>query len=303
MDLAGLSLAVIMRELYERSTADFPTVCAYVLDTGVRGLAQPLEPATLPPESVAELVGGWTGSIWIGQLSDYELAWTEQKRIVLVSTKGVPPPHQGFYETVGNALEFVRIHGDWELHVIGRLFDCQDSSAPLPDGIGTLARRIEGAAGYFPYEVEEVVDDDHPSDDQIEQWYSILEVADHTDWPPAVDLPAIASLLTETAREHWSADFACVNVTRRPVDSGVAGTGLTTDSPLPEAFLRIFDELRYDPEQATLRLIGTRNIVLAWVESYDDAGWVTAAEFVRSEDGNWSERTWVSMYGCDALGG
>ena len=94
-----------------------------------------------------------------------------------------------------------------------------------------------------------------------------------------------------------------MSVTRRPVDSGEAGTGLTADSPLPEAFLRIFDELRYDPEQSTLRLVGTRNIVLAWVESYDDAGWVTAAEFVRSEDGDWSERTWVSMYGRDALGG
>lgn len=302
MNLAGMSVAEMLRELYERNKADFPSVCADALDTGVRGLAQPLEAATYPPETVSDLVGGWTGSIWIGQFSDYELGWTEQKRIVLVSAEGIPPPHQGFYETVGNALEYVRIHGDWELRVIGRLFDCQDSSAPLPDGIGTLARRIKGAAGYFPYEVEEVVDDDHSSDDQTEHWYSLLEVADHGDWPPAVDLPVMADLLTETAREHWSAEFVCVNVTRRPVDSEAA-TGLTADSPLPEAFLRIFDELRYDPEQATLRLIGTRNIVLAWVESYDDAGRVTAAEFVMSEHGEWSERTWVSMYGCDALGG
>ena len=173
-NLAGMSVAEMLRELYERNMAEFPSVCAYVLDTGVRGLAQPLEPATLPPETVAELVGGWTGSIWIGQFSDYELAWTEQKRIVLVSTEGVPPPHQGFYETVGNALEFVRIHGDWELHVIGRLFDCQDSSAPLPDGIGTLARRLEGAAGYFSYEVEEAVEDEQSSDDRADHWYSIL---------------------------------------------------------------------------------------------------------------------------------
>ena len=113
----------------------------------------------------------------------------------------------------------------------------------------------------------------------------------------------LADLLTETAREHWSADFTCVSVTRRPVESGEVGTGLKADSPLPEAFLRIFDDLRLDPEQATLLLIGTRNIVLAWVESFDDAGGVTAAEFVRSEHGDWSERTWVSMYGCDALGG
>ena len=292
-----------MRALYEDKRASIPSVCSYVLGTGLRGLAQPLDPQSHSAKSVEALVTGWTGTIWIGAFSDYELAWAEPMRIVLVSTQGVPPPHQGYYETVGNALEFVRVLGDWRLNKLTRLFDCHDPSRPLPDGIGSLARRHQGEHGYFLYDVEEVVDDDHAPEEEAEHQYSILEIADPNDWPPAIDLPELADLMTVTAREHWSADFACVSVTRRPVDSGEAGTGLEANSPLPEAFLRIFDELRHDPEQASLLVIGAQSIVLAWSESYGGAGQVSGAEFVRTDSGTWAERIWASMYGCDALGG
>ncbi len=301
-EIEGETLADIMRILYRRQMRSHPTVCAYVLGTGVYGVSQALDRDTHPAQIVADLVEGWTGSIWIGEFGDYELSWTELQRIVLVAPDGVSLPHQGFYDTIGDALEFKYIRGKFELTMIGRLFDCSDPNGAYPDGIGELAQRHSEDEGLFVYDVEEVVDIEHGTNSHVDQRYSILEVADHNDWPPAVDLPVLADLLTETAREHWSSEFVCVSVTRRPVDSGEAGTGLTADSPLPEAFLRIFDELRFDPEQATLLLIGTRNIVLAWVESYNDAGRVTAAEFVKSEDGNWSERTWVSMYGCGPLG-
>ena len=238
-------------------------MCSYVLGTGIDGLPQVLEPEAYPSESVAELVTGCTGRIWIGEFADYELAWTEPKRIVLVSVEGVPPPHQGFYETAGNGLEFVRIHGDWGLTKIARLFDCEDPSVPLPDGIGTLASRHSGEDGCFLYDAEAAVDDDHESQDETEQRYSILEIRKPKNWPPAIDIPELADLLTATARERWSVDFACVVSTRRSVESGDAGTGLTADSDTPDGILTIFEELRYDPEQASLRLIGERNIVLA----------------------------------------
>ena len=300
--LEGQSLESMMRAIYVRQQAKVPSVCSYVLGAGIYGLPQILEPEAFPPESVAELVTGWTGSIWIGEFSDYELAWTEPKRIVLVSVEGVPPPHQGFYETVSNGLEFARIRGEWELTTISRLFDCEDTSVPLPDGIGTLASRHRGEEGYFLYDVEEAVDYDHESQDETEQRYSILEIRNPQDWPPAIDVAELADLLTATARERWSVDFACVSVTRRSVESGDAGTGLNADSPMPDGILSIFEELRYDPEQALLRLIGERSIVLAWVETRGGAGQVNGGEFVRDSSGEWAERTWVSMYGCDALG-
>lgn len=140
--------------------------------------------------------------------------------------------------------------------------------------------------------------DPEPTD----QRFAILEISDPEDWPPAVDLPELAELLTVTARTRWAAEFACVIVTRRSVESGDAGTGLTADSPLPAGVLTIFEELRYDPEQASLRRISPRNIVLAWVEPRGDSGNVNGVEFVKTAAGEWSERTWVSMYGCDAFG-
>ena len=142
-----------------------------------------------------------------------------------------------------------------------------------------------GEEGYFLYDVEEAVDYDHESQDETEQRHLILEIRNPQDWPPAIDVAELTDLLTATARERWSVDFACMSVTRRSVESGDGGTGLNADSPMPDGILSIFEELRYDSEQALLRLIGERSIVSAWVETRGGAGQVNGGEFVRDSSG------------------
>ena len=301
-EIEGETLADIMGTLYRRQMRSHPTVCSYVLGTGVYGVSQPLDRDTHPAQLVADLVQGWTGSIWIGEFGDYELSWTEPQRIVLVAPDGVSLPHQGFYDTIGDALEFKHIRGEFELTTIGRLFDCSDPNGAYPDGIGELAQPHSGDEGLFVYDVEEVVDIEHGTDSHVHQRYEILEVRDPKDWPPAVEAPEIAELLTEVARETWFTEFVCVDVTRWPAESGDAGTRLLSESPLPEGLLAIFADSRLDPSKASLSVVSENNVILAWVESYDDAGWVYASEVIRESAGQWIERTSVSMYGCGPLG-
>ena len=303
-DLAGLNLTQAMQATYDSIASRYGLVCGY--ETGGPGSAGHYglsSGTTIPPEA-SRTVRGWSGSIWTGQFEDYELRNVDQRRILLVSADPVPPPHDGYYEPIASGLTLVLRHNGWDVGRVAHLFDCSGASeAPLPtwqNEIATreFANRQEPALRYESF-VESVEDDDPEAADQR---YAILEVSDPDDWPPEVDLPELAELLTMTARTRWATEFACVIVTRRSVESGNPGTGLTADSPLPDGVLTIFEELRYDPDQASLRRIGTRNIVLAWVESHGDHVWVSGVEFVKTGAGDWSERTWVHMYGCDVFG-
>ena len=283
--LAGLNLTQAMRAVYDSIASQYSLVCGN--ETGGPGVggATGLEPGSAVPTEAADSVNGWTGTIWVGEFDDFELRDVNHRRILLVSADPVPPPHDGYHEPIATGVTLIKQRGAWDIGRIAHLFDCGGDS------------RQTG----FQYESStEVVDDEHGEPD--EHSYSVLEVGDPEDWPPALDLPAIAEWLTATAREEWSIDFVCVSVTRRAVESGEAGTGLSADSPLPAGILAIFDELRYDPHQTDLRRIGPRNVLMGWLEPRGDAGNLIGVEFVRTASGEWRERTWVDMYGCDALG-
>lgn len=298
--LVGLNLTDAMEVAYESIASQYGLVCGS--ETGGPGVggSNGLTAGSTPPPEASQQVRGWTGTIWIGQFEDYELRDVDKRRVLLVSADPVPPPHDGYLEPIATGVTLIVRQGMWDVGRVAQLFDCSgDSDAPLPDRQDEIAKSRKPALRYESF-VEYVEDGDQGLTDQR---FAILEIGDPEDWPPALDLPPLAELLTETARERWAVEFACVIVTRRSVESGDAGTGLPPDSPLPVGVLAIFEELRFDPEQASLRLIGERNIVLGWVEPHGDAGRVSGVEFVRTGTGEWSERTWVSMYGCDAFGG
>ena len=275
-----------MRAVYDSIASGYSVVCGS--DTGGPGVGGPtgLSSGSAVPTEAASELDGWAGSIWVGRFSDFELRDVDERRILLVSADPVPPPHAGFHEPIATGVTLIKRLGQWEVGRIGHLFDCRDDSR-------------QSGLQYQSY--TEVVDDEH--EDPGDNSYSILEVADLEDWPPpAVDLSAIAELLTRTAREEWSVTFVCVSVTRRAFESGESGTGLSPESSLPVGILEFFEELRYNPHQADLRQIGPLNVLLAWVESRGDAGSVSGVEFVRTANGDWRERSWVEMYGCDAQG-
>lgn len=284
-DLAGLNLTQAMRAVYDAIALQHGLVCGN--ETGGPGVGGPtgLAIGSPVPTEAASVVDGWTGTIWIGKFADFELRDVDERRILLVSADPVPLPHDGYHESIATGVTLIRRQGTWDVGRIGHLTDCGGDSRQT-------GLRYESTT--------EVVDDEH--EQPGEHTYAVLEVSDPKDWPPPVDLPPIAEWLTATAREDWNVDFVCVSVTRRAVESGESGTGLGPDSSLPEGILAIFEELRYDPHRPDLRLVGPRHVLMGWLEPRDDAGWVSGVEFVRTSNGDWRERTWVSMYACDALG-
>ena len=274
-----------MRALYDSIAAQYGLLCGN--ETGGPGVGGPtgLEAGSPVPAEAAQELHGWTGTIWAGRFQDFELRDVDQRRILLVSVDPVPPPHDGYHEPIATGVTLIKRQGQWDVGRIAHLSDCGGDS------------RQTG----LQYESStEVVDDEHRVPGQHS--YAVLEVGDPQDWPPAVDLVVLAEWLTTTAREEWSVDFVCVTVTRRPVESGESGTGLSPDSALPDGVLAIFEELRYDPHQADLRQVGPRNVLMGWVELRADAGNVSGVEFVRTANAEWRERTWVNMYACDVLG-
>lgn len=289
-DLAGLNLTQAMRALYDSIASGYGAVCG--ADTGEKGVGGPTGLTAgdaVPPEAVA-VVSRWSGSLWVGEYEDYELRDVDGRRILLISADPVPPPHEGYRpEAIASGLTLIKSRGHWDVGRIGHLRDC--------------SAELGGSRLQYESYIEEVEDgEEDPGDHRFE----LLEVADDGDWPPPnVDLPVLSELLTRTARERWEADFVCVTLTRYPLESAVAVTGLSADADWPEDLLALFEELaqRLHPDRATLRHFGERNVVLAWVTAYEhegtSVGWVTAGEYVRTVDGDWSTRSWLSMYSCD----
>ena len=250
--LAGLNLTQAMRAVYDSIAPQYGAICGS--DSGGAGTGGPTGLTTgdaVPPDA-ARVVSRWSGSTWVGELEDYELRDVDDRRILLVSADPVPPPHEGYRpEAIANGLTLIKSKGRWDVGRVGHLRDC---SAELGESLLQYESYIE--------EVED--DEENPGDRRFE----LLEVADDGDWPPPnVDLPVLSELLTRTAREQWEADFVCVRLDRYPLESAVGVTGLSAEADWPEAFLALFEELaeRLHPDRASVRVIGERNVVLAWV--------------------------------------